>query len=98
MRRMQVQVVVQVGRRLLPRLTREAPESMANRKRKHPIRIRVPWLPGAETMGAGDLISALTTRLGIGPCGGCKRRASRLNRLLELQFGRGRNGRKRPMK
>jgi len=41
---------------------------------------------GAAVMGAGDFLTELTTKLGVRPCGGCKRRAAALNRILELHF------------
>jgi hypothetical protein len=47
---------------------------------KHQVR-----LPGFITdadIGLGDAVTRATTYLGIRPCGGCKRRASALNRWV----------------
>lgn len=35
-------------------------------------------------MGIGDAIKSLTTAVGIKPCGGCQKRAERLNNLFKL--------------
>jgi hypothetical protein len=41
------------------------------------------WLAGkpcGEISGAGDVVAALTSSLGIKPCGGCKERQEKLNK------------------
>jgi hypothetical protein len=38
--------------------------------------------PKAPSRGLGDTIAKLTRKLGIKPCGGCKKRQKRLNELF----------------
>jgi hypothetical protein len=54
--------------------TRETP-------RRGPHRVRLPGFlpPNTEEVGLGDVIARATRAAGIQPCGGCARRASRLN-------------------
>ena len=35
----------------------------------------------SKRRGLGDLLKVLTTALGVKPCGGCDKRAEKLNRL-----------------
>lgn len=48
-----------------------------------PYRVRLPGFVGEE-VGLGDAITRATTRAGVPPCGGCGRRAERLNRRVVL--------------
>ena len=45
-------------------------------------RMRLPGLRVEGEVGLGDVIERLTSAIGIKPCGGCKRRAARLNRWM----------------
>ena len=38
--------------------------------------------PKAPSRGLGDTIAKITRKLGIKPCGGCKRRQKKLNKLF----------------
>jgi hypothetical protein len=44
------------------------------------FRIRVPGM--AEPKPLGEVIKRLTSTVGVPPCGGCARRAARLNRVV----------------
>ena len=46
-----------------------------------PHRVRLPGFLSSNTeeVGLGDVITRVTRAAGITPCGGCARRASRLN-------------------
>jgi hypothetical protein len=44
--------------------------------------IRLPGFIREEQVGLGDAIKHVTYFMGIKPCGGCKRRAAALNRLV----------------
>jgi len=44
-------------------------------------RLALPGFVPSEPVGLGDVIKRATTAVGIRPCGGCERRAERLNRL-----------------
>jgi len=46
---------------------------------QEPFRVRVPGFIGNEDVGLGDVIKRATSAVGIGPCGGCLRRAEALN-------------------
>jgi len=45
-------------------------------------RLRLPGFVNDEDMGLGDVLKQVTSAVGIKRCGGCERRAARLNRLL----------------
>jgi len=47
-----------------------------------PRRIRLPGFVVDEEVGLGDVIKRATAAIGIKPCGGCERRATRLNRWI----------------
>jgi len=47
-------------------------------------RIRMPGFIVDDEVGLGDVIKRATSYFGLSPCGGCKRRASALNRWLVL--------------
>ena len=55
-----------------------------NASRWSAARIRLPFRATGDSEGLGDLISAITTSVGIAPCAACERRAARLNRLVSL--------------
>lgn len=49
--------------------------------RRTPRRVRLPgFIPaGQEEIGLGEVMTRVTHAAGIKPCGGCARRAARLN-------------------
>lgn len=47
-----------------------------------PLRVRLPGFITDDEIGLGDVIKRATSLVGIRPCGGCGRRAARLNRWL----------------
>ena len=47
-------------------------------------RMRLPGLIVVGEVGLGDVIKRLTSAIGIKPCGGCKRRAARLNQWMSF--------------
>ena len=62
-----------------------------NREGLQPARLSIP-VPGMGTgkaIGLGSAIKQVTRAFGVQSCGGCKKRASRLDRLVEF---RGRQG------
>jgi hypothetical protein len=46
------------------------------------MEIKVPFLN--ESIGAGDLVKAATTAVGVKPCPPCQKRAEALNRILRF--------------
>ena len=62
-------------------MTRKAPSTPKDPDRREPRRVRLPgFIPaGTDEAGLGDVITRVTRAAGISPCGGCQRRASRLN-------------------
>ncbi|HKC62400.1 MAG TPA: hypothetical protein VKB86_02125 [Pyrinomonadaceae bacterium] len=62
--------------------TRKRPKSDSLDKAKgQPYRVRLPGFI-SEEIGLGDVIKRATSSIGIKPCGGCQRRAERLNRWI----------------
>ncbi len=47
-------------------------------------RMRLPGLKVEGEVGLGDAIKRLTSAIGIKPCGGCKRRAEKLNKWMSF--------------
>jgi hypothetical protein len=47
-----------------------------------PHRVRLPGFLIEEDIGLGDAVKRMTYGVGIKPCGGCERRAARLNRWV----------------
>jgi len=47
----------------------------------HPREIRLPGFI-REEVGLGDVIKRATSTIGIRPCGGCRQRATQLNRRI----------------
>lgn len=56
--------------------------------RAKPYRVRLPGFVADADVGLGDLIKRATSAVGIQPCGGCNRRAARLNQWLALKENR----------
>jgi hypothetical protein len=44
--------------------------------------VRLPGFVSDEDVGLGDVVSRMTSAIGIRPCGGCQRRAAAMNRWL----------------
>lgn len=57
-------------------------DRVARRRDPARFRVRVPGFVSDEVIGLGDAIQHATSSVGIGPCGGCGRRAEALNRFL----------------
>ena len=51
---------------------------------RRPYRVRLPRFLVREEVGLGDAIKRVTYAVGIKPCGGCEKRAARLNRWVHL--------------
>ena len=49
-------------------------------ERNKPV-LHIP-APVKGTTGLGDVVKAVTRKMGFRPCGGCNRRAARLNRWV----------------
>ncbi|MFF3556025.1 hypothetical protein ACWD4V_19545 [Streptomyces tsukubensis] len=49
-------------------------------------RVRLPGFVPEDEIGLGDLVSRATRAVGVPPCGGCSRRAERMNQWVA--FGR----------
>lgn len=58
------------------------PDESNDKDEKSPRRVRLPGFIGEDEIGLGDVIKRVTSRAGIKPCGGCKRRAEALNRWM----------------
>ena len=46
------------------------------------FRVRLPGFVSEKEVGLGEAITRGTSRLGIRPCGGCRRRAAALDRWV----------------
>lgn len=51
---------------------------------RRPRQVRLPGFVSDEPVGLGDVIKRVTTTAGIKPCGGCAKRAAKLNRLVSF--------------
>lgn len=49
-----------------------------------PFQIRLPGLTAERSVGLGDVVSHITTGIGIRPCSACARRAARLNEFMQF--------------
>ncbi len=49
-----------------------------------PHKVRLPGFLIEEEIGLGDVIKKTTYAMGIGPCGGCEKRAAALNRWMSF--------------
>lgn len=54
----------------------------------HAYRMSIPSFITDEDIGLGDVVKRVTASIGINPCGGCQRRAERLNHWLVFSGGR----------
>ena len=46
------------------------------------FRVRLPGFVKDDAVGLGDAVKRVTYALGMNPCGGCERRAARMNRWV----------------
>jgi hypothetical protein len=37
-----------------------------------------------KAIGLGDVVKKVTTKMGVAPCGGCRKRAEALNRMVQF--------------
>ncbi len=58
----------------------------------HAYRINMPRFITDEDIGLGDVVKRVTSSIGIKTCGGCQRRAERLNHWLVFSGGRPNSG------
>jgi hypothetical protein len=60
------------------------PESHTTREgvKRQPRVVRLPVFVSDEPLGLGDVVKRATSAVGVKPCGGCGRRAARLNRRV----------------
>ena len=54
--------------------------------------VRLPGFITGDEIGLGDVVKRTTSYLGIQSCGGCERRAARLNRWLVFTSRRSKAG------
>ena len=54
-----------------------------------PRRVRLPGFILDEDVGLGSVVKRVTSTFGIRTCGGCERRAAKLNRWLVFTGSRG---------
>ncbi|SCY11078.1 hypothetical protein SAMN05216420_102331 [Nitrosospira sp. Nl5] len=59
-------------------------------KGEQPHRVRLPGFITGDEIGLGDVVKRTSSYLGIKPCGGCERRAAKLNRWLAFTGRRSR--------
>jgi len=57
-------------------------------RRRRPRVVRLPGFVSEEDIGAGELVTRITRRVGIKPCGGCARRAAAMDSRLVLRGSR----------
>ena len=60
-------------------MAEEFNEHRPNAVGRHPYQVRLPGFISDREIGLGDVIKRATSVVGIGPCGGCGRRAAALN-------------------
>jgi hypothetical protein len=53
-------------------------------------RVRLPGFVGDDGIGLGELAERITHALGVTPCGGCQKRARRLDRWITVSGRRSR--------
>ncbi len=58
------------------------PEPATSHQQRGPHRVRLPGFVSSEDVGLGEVVSRVTTRMGVRPCGGCRRRAAALDRRV----------------
>ena len=56
--------------------------SAPDKNGQQPHRVHLPGFITGDEIGLGDVIKRTTSYLGIQSCGGCERRATKLNRWL----------------
>lgn len=60
----------------------KANKAAPDKRAQTPYRVRLPGFIAENEIGLGDVIKRVTDAAGIKPCGGCRRRATTLNRWL----------------
>ena len=60
----------------------QSPDHPVNQAKHEQCRVRLPGFIIDEDVGLGDVIKKATSIVGIRPCGGCARRAGRLNNWM----------------
>ncbi len=63
----------------------ESSGSRSTAGRRAPRVVKVPKLLVTDSTGVGDLIKRVTMAAGVPTCGGCERRAKRLNDWMQLR-------------
>ena len=62
--------------------TKQAKTAPLVTREGEPHRVRLPGFISDKEIGLGDVIKRATYTMGIKPCGGCERRAAKLNRWM----------------
>jgi hypothetical protein len=57
----------------------------SRRTPREPFQVRLPGFVPEEPVGLGDAVKRATSLVGIRPCGGCERRARRLNQWIAFR-------------
>lgn len=63
-------------------MVEEHSENRSGKGDGRPHRVRLPGFIDENEVGLGDVIKKATSTAGIKPCGGCSRRAERLNQWM----------------
>jgi len=71
-------------------MSKKSGAASQNESERKPHRLRLPGFIADEEVGLGDLVKRVTSAAGIKPCGGCRRRAAALNRMLVFNGRRSR--------
>ena len=66
----------------------EAKDDEAESKEYLPHRVRLPGFILEEDVGLGSVVKRVTSTFGVRPCGGCEKRAAKLNRWLRFTSSR----------
>jgi hypothetical protein len=66
----------------------ESPQESPEPETRARYRIRLPEFVSDDEIGLGDMVKRATNWIGITPCGGCTRRAERLNRAVTFRSRR----------
>ena len=61
---------------------RKTRKESSDRKHVPAYRVRLPGFITDEEIGLGDALKRATSYVGMRPCGGCRRRATALNRWV----------------
>lgn len=61
------------------------PDDQSEQKDEASHRVRLPGFIVEHEVGLGDVIKRATYAIGLQPCGGCERRAAKLNRWMSFR-------------